>query len=235
VREELRRIAHAGLTFNAPLSGVRADALVRALSVAPGHHVLDLGCGWGELLLRTVAAHQATTGTGVDTDRKTLDRGRRLAAQRGLHERVEFVEAEASSFDDHGDVVLCVGSSHAFGGAAEALRALRASVAPGGLVLHADGFWAREPGAVAHRMIGDLPRFEELLELARVAGFGVEHADRSSPEEWDAFEAGWRSGLEASSDPDALALAAERKRDYEDGYRGALGFAWLVLVPQSPG
>ncbi len=231
MRDDLRRLAHAGLTFNAPLSDARADALVRSLPISPGHHALDLGCGWGELLLRLMRAHPATTGTGVDTDRRALDRGRRLAAQRGLHDRVDFVETDLTSFEDRGAVVICVGSSHAFGGPDAALRSLHDRVGPGGLLLHGDGFWAQEPGALARRAIGSLPDFDELLGLARAASFRVEHADRSTLEEWDAFEAGWRSGLEGSPDPDALALAAERRREYEDGYRGVLGFAWLVLAP----
>ena len=49
--------------------------------------------------------------------------------------------------------------------------------------------------------------------------------------EWDAFEAGWRAGLEASGDAEAVAFAAQRRREYEDGYRGAIGFSWLVLAP----
>jgi len=231
VRDDLRRIAHAGLTFNAPLSVERANALVRALPISPGHHVLDLGCGWGELLLRMLAGYPATTGTGVDSDRGALDRGRRLAAQRGLQERVDFVEADAAQITDQADVVICVGSSHALGGPEAALRVLRGRVEAGGSLLHGEGFWAEQPGAVARRAIGDLPRFDELLAFAQQAGFRVERAERSSLEEWDAFESSWRSGLEASSDPDALALAAERKREYEDGYRGVLGFAWLVLAP----
>lgn len=231
MRDELRRTAQAGLRFNAPLSDERAASLVRGLPIAPGHHVLDLGCGWGELMLRQLEAHPATTGTGVDTDRAALDRGRRLAARRGLHERVEFVEAEVSSFEDGGDVVLCVGSSHAFGGAGAALLAVRQRVHPGGRVLYGDAFWAQEPNDLAHRVIGDLPGLDGLLALAGDSGFRVEDSDRSTAEEWDSFETGWRAGLERSSDPDALALAAERQRDYEAGYRGALGFAWLVLTP----
>jgi cyclopropane fatty-acyl-phospholipid synthase-like methyltransferase len=230
VRDDLRRLAHAGLTFNAPLSDERATALLGALPIAPGHHVLDLGCGWGELLLRVVDAHPATTGTGVDTDRGSLDRGRRLAAQRGLLERVDFVEAQAASFAERGDVVLCVGSSHAFGGSEAALLRLADRAQPGGRILYGDAFWAQAPGPMARRVIGELPSFDDLAAFAHMAGLRVEHADRSSLAEWDAFEAGWRSGLEASSDPDTVALAAERKREYEDGYRGALGFAWLVLA-----
>jgi len=231
VRDDLRRVAHAGLTFNAPLSDERAGTLVRALAIAPGRHVLDLGCGWGELLLRIVEAHPATTGTGVDTDRTSLDRGRRLASQRSLHERVDFVEAECAGFGDHGEVVICVGASQAWGGADVALAALRRSVDSGGLLLFGDGFWSEAPGAVARRAIGELPDFDGLLRGAQAAGFRIEQADRSSEEEWDAFESAWRSGLERSSDPAALTLAAERRAEYENGYRGALGFAWLVLAP----
>ena len=106
MRDDFRRLAHAGLTFNAPLSEERATALVSALPISPGHHVLDLGCGWGELLLRILAAHPATTGTGVDTDREALDRGVRAATRRGLHGRVEFVEAPAETFVDVADIVV---------------------------------------------------------------------------------------------------------------------------------
>jgi cyclopropane fatty-acyl-phospholipid synthase-like methyltransferase len=231
VRDDLRRIAHAGLTFNAPLSEERAGTLVQTLAIVPGRHVLDLGCGWGELLLRIVAAHPAATGTGVDTDRASLDRGRRLSSQRGLHERVDFVEAECAGFDDQGDVVVCVGASQAWGGAEDALASLRGRVSRGGLLLFGDGFWESIPDAVAAAAIGELPSLDGLLLSAQAAGFRVEQADRSSQEEWDAFESAWRSGLERSHDPAALALAAERKAGYESGYRSVLGFAWLVLAP----
>ena len=115
LRDELRALAHAKLRFNAPLSQERADALIDLLPLAPGRHVLDLGCGWGELLLRVVAAHSAATGTGVDADRQALDRARRAAAARGLYDRVEFVEGDLTTFDDRGDLVLCVGAAHALG------------------------------------------------------------------------------------------------------------------------
>ncbi len=227
----LRRLAHAHLTFNAPLSEGRAARLVTELPLAPGRHVLDLGCGWAELLLRVVAAHPAATGTGVDRDRAALDRGRLEAARRGLHERVDLVEANLPTFEDKGDLVLCVGAGHAFGGAAAALRRLRELVTPGGRVLFADGFWERPPGNVARSRHGDLPVFEGLQLLARGAGFAVERAERSSSEEWDAFEAASRSGLESAGEPEAASLAREREREYRESRRGVLGFGWLTLRP----
>jgi cyclopropane fatty-acyl-phospholipid synthase-like methyltransferase len=231
VRDDFRRLAHAGLTFNAPLSEERANALVSALPISPGHHVLDLGCGWGELLLRILAAHPATTGTGVDTDREALDRGVRAATRRGLHGRVEFVEAPAETFVDVADIVVSVGSSHAFGATSDALHWLRQSVTPGGRVLFGDGFWAAEPSAAAITTIGALPRLEELHAAAAAAGFRIERDEVSDLAEWDAFESGWRSGLEVSTDAEAVVFAAERRREYEDGYREAIGFTWLVLAP----
>jgi cyclopropane fatty-acyl-phospholipid synthase-like methyltransferase len=232
VRDDFRRLAHAGLTFNAPLSEERATALVSALPISPGHHALDLGCGWGELLLRILAAHSATTGTGVDTDREALDRGVRAATRRGLHGRVEFVEAPAQTFVDVADIVVSVASSHAFGGTGDALHWLRQSVTPGGRVLFGDGFWAAEPSAAAIAAIGGaLPRLEELHAAAAAAGFRIERDEVSDLAEWDAFESGWRSGLEVSPDAEAVAFAAERRCEYEEGYRGTIGFAWLVLAP----
>lgn len=231
MRDDFRRLAHAGLTFNAPLSEERASGLVGALPIAPGHHVLDFGCGWGELLLRILAAHPATTGTGVDTAKEALDRGVRAAAQRGLHYRVEFVEADAATFVDLADVVVCVGASHAFGGAADALHWLLQSVTPGGRVLYGDAFWATPPTTAALETIGALPALEELRVAATAAGFRIERDEVSTLAEWDAFETRWRSGLETSGVADAVAFADERRREYEDGYRGAIGFSWLVLAP----
>jgi hypothetical protein len=126
--------------------------------------------------------------------------------------------------------VLCVGSSQAFGGPGETLRALHSRMAPGGLALYGDGFWARTPDAAALGLIGELPGYDELLELARGARLRVEHADRSTATAPRTRPTPRRSGLETSGDPDAVALAAERKHEYEHGYRGALGFAWLVLA-----
>jgi cyclopropane fatty-acyl-phospholipid synthase-like methyltransferase len=231
VRDDFRQLAHAGLTFNAPLSEERGQALVAALPISPGHHVLDLGCGWGELLLRILVAHPATTGTGVDTAKHALDRGVLAASQRGLQGRVEFVEAEAATFVDLADIVVCVGASHAFGGPGNALRWLRECVTPGGRVLYGDAFWATAPTATALEAIGELPQLDDLREAAHAAGFRIERDEVSELAEWDTFETSWRAGLETSGIPEAVSFAQQRRHEYENGYRGAVGFSWLVLAP----
>ena len=81
------------------------------------------------------------------------------------------------------------------------------------------------------RRSASCPGSTTCARLRADGGFRIEHDEASTLAEWDAFEAGWRRGLEASADPEAVAFAAERRREYEDGYRGAIGFGWLVLAP----
>ncbi len=90
-------------------------------------------------------------------------------------------------------------------------------------------FWEKDPTSDAQRIFGKLPSFDELLEIATSQGFVVIDAARSSVEEWDAFEASRRSGLEGSANAELRQVAEERKREYENVYRGVLGFAWLWL------
>ncbi|MGI8751043.1 MAG: SAM-dependent methyltransferase [Acidimicrobiales bacterium] len=80
------------MLWNTPLSEGHARLLLERLEVEPGTSVLDLGCGWGELLIRAVnaASHpeRPARGIGVDTEASSLERGRALAAERGLDQRI---------------------------------------------------------------------------------------------------------------------------------------------------
>jgi hypothetical protein len=64
------------LTFHGPLSETRAARLVDRLTRTHPATVLDLGCGWGELLLRTLEAVPGAAGTGIDLGAADLARGR---------------------------------------------------------------------------------------------------------------------------------------------------------------
>ena len=85
------------LTFHGPLSEARASRLVGRLARTAPATVLDIGCGWGELMLRILEAVPAATGTGIDLNEDDLARGRANAKSRGLAQRVEFVAGGASA------------------------------------------------------------------------------------------------------------------------------------------
>lgn len=241
--EDLAALRYARMRWNTPLSEEHAALLLQRLDIRPGARVLDLGCGWGELLLRAVAAGgvsgaTVTTGVGVDTDDAALARGRALAVDRSLDRHVTFVKGEAASSRETGDRVLCVGASHAFGGTADALTALAESVRPGGRLLFGDAYWERPPAAEAVEIFGEetMP-LADLIELTRGLGWRVLHFSTADQREWDDFESTWRAGqqewlLQHPEDPratDVLEELDDRLREYVGVYRGVLGLAYFVL------
>jgi cyclopropane fatty-acyl-phospholipid synthase-like methyltransferase len=240
------------LTFHGPLSEARAGRIVARLTANHPRTVLDIGCGWGELMLRILAAAPEATGLGVDTNEDDLARGRDSARARGLGDRVTFVrESGAGTSRGPADLVLCVGASHALteveppGHTAPALAELRRLVSPGGRVLLGEGFWHRTPteaelagmwpGTSAGEF-GDLPG---LVDLAVAAGFRPAWIETATLEEWEDFESGYQCDeeewLAAHRDhPKAAEIRAEveQHRSYWlRGYYDLLGQAYLTLVP----
>jgi cyclopropane fatty-acyl-phospholipid synthase-like methyltransferase len=226
-------LAHERLTFNAPLGPDRASDLVKRVPLRDHDSALDLGCGWGELLLRLVDASPEGSGEGVDSDRAAIRRAEIAAADRGLAGRVRFQVADATTWrpTNQPSVVIAVGASHAWGGPLPALHAIRRTVRPDGRVLFGDGFWRSGPTEELHRVFGDLPDLPGLADVAAEAGFLLLQVTESTADEWDSFESDWRAGLELSGSAEARELAQARREEYLRGYRGVLGFGWLVLAP----
>ncbi|MER5940891.1 class I SAM-dependent methyltransferase [Streptomyces sp. NPDC001928] len=239
------------LTFHGPLSEARAHALVERLTRAEPTTVLDIGCGWGELMLRTLAAAPAATGVGVDVQAEDLARGRRIAEDRGLAGRVEFVEESATGTSrGPADLVLCVGASQALSTAPapdhtlEALRELRRLVSDHGRVLLGEGFWQRTPtpaelaGMWPGAQVTDHYDLATLLDLVVAAGFRPEWTETANLDEWEEFEAAYQADLEVwlAQHPghplaDETRERLDRHRAQWMSYRGVLGLAYLTLVP----
>ncbi|WP_184809250.1 SAM-dependent methyltransferase [Actinophytocola algeriensis] len=226
---------YAKLRWNTPLSDAHAAELLDHLDLPTATSIVDLGCGWGELLLRA-AARGVAKAVGVDTDPAGLDRGRRAALVRDLD--VKFVERAAADWHGTADRALCIGASHAFGGSHAMLAAL-AEVVPRGRVLVGDGCWERPPTEAAHAVFGDdiLP-LADLVAACGETGWQVLHLSTADQHEWDEFESGHRAGhrewlLANPDDPRAEEVKARddaREREYLTAYRGVFGLAYLVLA-----
>ncbi|APY88596.1 class I SAM-dependent methyltransferase [Streptomyces alfalfae] len=242
----------ASLTFHGPFSEARAERLVGRLAATAPRTVLDIGCGWGELLLRVLGAAPGATGVGVDLNGEDLARGRAAARERGLADRVLFAEESARDTGrGPADVVLCLGASQALSAAepprsaVEALHALRRLVLPGGRVVLGEGFWQRPP--TANELAGMWPdaRADEYLPLGDLvdaaidAGFRPLWVETASEEEWEEFESGYRCDAEEwlAAHPDHPEAAGTRARvdaqraTWLRGYRRVLGITYLTLVP----
>lgn len=242
------------LTFHGPLSSARADRLVARLAAARPSTVLDIGCGWGELLLRLLEAVPGATGVGVDLNEDDLARGRRAARARGLADRVTFVrESAVGTARGPADVVLCVGAGHALADEEPphhlpaALAALRRLVEPGGRVLLGEGFWESQPTPDQLAVMWPGAASEQhtdlagLVDLTVAAGFRPSGIEAATAEEWDQFESDYRSDAEdwLASHPDHPLAAETRDRldrqraSWLRGYRGVLGLAYLTLTPDA--
>ncbi len=217
----------AAIRFNAPLGRSRVDELVDFVAVN-GSSVVDLGCGAGALVIELATRLPGLRGHGIDLAPAPVERARASAARSGLADRVRFSLGDVTTVTTPADVAICIGSTHAFGSPTVALEAILPLGTSAAIV--ADGVWSAEPTAEHREMFGHLPDGEDALAgLARSAGWTVAGQGRSSVEEWDEFELGWIDGVRAVGTVEAVDFAEQRLADYQ-GYRGVLGFGWLLLT-----
>ncbi len=241
------------LRFMTPLSEQRADTLVSFLARDLRGVVLDIGCGWGELLLRVISSAPDAVGFGIDLDSESIEHGRELAAQRGLNERVTLVCGNAKTESPKEvDALICIGASQIWGPPVEdkqpldyasALMALRTKVSPGAHVVYGEGIWSQPPTPKAVEPLAgrldELVCLPELVDIAVAQGFMPVSVQEASIDEWDEFESGFSARYarwlsEHSPDhadaDEVRAKAARQRTAYLHGYRGTLGMAYLSLL-----
>jgi SAM-dependent methyltransferase len=242
---------HEDLAFHGPLSDARADGFVGFLGGLDRGCVVDVGCGWAELLLRVLQSNPALTGVGIDLNPADISHGQALAERRGLQDRVSLVVGDASTdAPASAQGVICIGSSQVWGTKgrtdmdyAAAFTALRRMVAREGRVVYGEAIWTRPPTAAATAPLGGSPSefkaLPEVVDAAVAAGFRPFGIAVATLDEWDAFESGYGRGYERwltshdSSHPDYQPILerADRHREaWLRGYRGVLGLAYLQLV-----
>jgi cyclopropane fatty-acyl-phospholipid synthase-like methyltransferase len=236
----------------APLSEQRAQRLVSFLAAGRPGSVLDIGCGWAELLLRVLEAIPDAVGEGVDLDQEAISHGQSLAVLRGLTDRVDLRVDNARDLAGGWDAVICIGASQVWGAPVEqreplpyaaAFETLRGLVVRGGRLVYGDGIWTRPPTAEAIAPLAgrddEFRTIGEVAELAADAGFAPLAVHEASLDEWDVFESGYAAAYarwlasHGSDDPGAAEVRelAERQRAaYFSGYRGILGLGYLELL-----
>ncbi|WP_161606176.1 SAM-dependent methyltransferase [Microlunatus speluncae] len=232
------------LELNSPIDPGRLDRIVADLARSEPQRVLDVGCGWAEVLLRMLAAVPGATGVGVDLEQVDLDRGRKNAELRGLTDRVELRAADAKTLTGTYDLVLCVGAQHALADdPGRALSALRGLTAAGGRLLFGIDYWLTVPPAERLEVmwggatVEDSVLLPDVVAAAAAAGWRLLDLHEVSQSEWDAYECGlvrnqeeWL--LDHADHPEAAALRRrldDGRQQWLRGHHGYLGFAWLTL------
>ena len=86
----------------------KLDRICRKLGVRPGDHVLDIGCGFGGMLIHA-ARHYGATGVGITTSRRHCERGNQRIAEAGLADRVRLELRDHRSVAGRFDRVVSIG------------------------------------------------------------------------------------------------------------------------------
>jgi SAM-dependent methyltransferase len=235
------------MVFNSAVSLEKADRIIQLFDLAPTGRILDVGCGNGEFLIRTIEA-AGGQGLGIDLDPKIIS-----AAQENANGRIpvtafEFRTAEIQQEplpDNTFDLALCIGSTHAFGSGQaaypNALQALTKLVRPGGQLLIGEGYWKQPPAPEYLQLIGEpLGIYHDHaanITLAEQHGLVPLYAAVSNEDEWDHFEWSHRMRIEKEAaerpNDEETAEKLNRSRIWRDGYlrrgRNTMGFGFYLL------
>ncbi|GLY31974.1 class I SAM-dependent methyltransferase [Kineosporia sp. NBRC 101731] len=240
-RHRVSRLAHRDHPIAAPLNDEAVDEVLRhALVPEEELHLLDLGCGGGEWILRALERSGSASAVGVDVSEPALAHATAQAQRRGVAERLVLEREDAGQLASGGsyDVVFAVGVSHVFGGLAPTLEVAAEHLAPGGRLVIGDGFWAAPPSPEAVEMLGPLLDLAGSMAVVTGAGWTPAHGHISTRAELDAYEWAWTGSLAgwALDQPpgspdaaDALAVAQGHLEEWLRDYRDTFGFLTLVL------
>ena len=86
----------------------KLELICRKLTLQPGDRLLDIGCGWGSLLIHA-ASHHGVSGVGVTLSEQQVQLARRRIAAAGLTGRVEVRLQDYRDVADTFDAVASVG------------------------------------------------------------------------------------------------------------------------------
>jgi cyclopropane-fatty-acyl-phospholipid synthase len=196
------------------------ELICRKLRLSPGERLLDIGCGWGSLLLHA-AEHHGARGVGVTLSESQAELARERVRAAGLGDLVEIRVADYRELRDGPfDKIASVGMYEHVGRAELAEYAARVAglLRPGGLFLNHGiaRLTSEQPGpdTFINRYIfpdGELHPVTEIQSAMHAVGLEVRDVE-SLREHYPLTLRRWLANLEADTDRAVEIVGSERER-----------------------
>lgn len=168
----------------------KLDHICRKLALEPDCRFLDIGCGWGALILHAATRYGALA-TGCTVSREQAAAARAAVAAGGLETRIRIFESDYRDLAPEYDRIASVGMFEHVGRRrlGEYFARARALLAPGGLFLNHGITLPESRGEDLIHMPWQqtvfpgtqLVRISEVLRAAECAGFEVLDAENLRP------------------------------------------------------
>ncbi len=168
----------------------KLDHICRKLDLAPGDRFLDIGCGWGALVLHAAERYGATA-MGCTLSREQLAFAQAAARERGVHGAVMIVDLDYRAVPGRFDKIASVGMYEHVGRRRlpQYFKRIAALLEPDGLALNhgiARPHDAHDDGStkfVQERVFpgGELPYLKEVIAAAGAAGLEVLDVENLRP------------------------------------------------------
>jgi cyclopropane-fatty-acyl-phospholipid synthase len=198
----------------------KLDLICRKLALAPDERLLDVGCGWGSLLIHA-ATHYGVRAVGVTISERQAELARSRIRAAGLADRCEVRLVDYREIDDGPyDKIASVGMYEHVGRAEldRYVSSIRALLRPGGLFLnHGIARLHSRPGgskSFITRYVfpdGELHPIDALAASVRASGMELRDVE-SLREHYPLTLRHWGANLAANREEAIAAAGVERER-----------------------
>jgi cyclopropane-fatty-acyl-phospholipid synthase len=157
----------------------KMDHVCRKIQLAPGETFVDVGSGWGGLLLHAWE-HYGALGTGINTTTEQVVESRAEIERRGLADKIQVVECDFREMPGQYDKLLSIGTLEHAGrdSLPDVIRAHADALKPGGIgVIHFIGHVGRRDTELYIREYifpgGWIPSLSEAIDWMERCGLEV--------------------------------------------------------------
>ncbi|HEY5144082.1 MAG TPA: cyclopropane-fatty-acyl-phospholipid synthase family protein [Solirubrobacteraceae bacterium] len=211
----------------------KLDLICRKLELREGERLLDIGCGWGSLLIHA-AREYGVRGVGVTVSQAQAELARECVREAGLQDRLEIRPQDYRETDDGPyDKIASIGMFEHVGAANLALYLERthALLEPGGLFLNHGIVRPRprpmDPDSFTVRYVfpdGELHSQGHVIEAYEAAGFELRD-DESLRQHYAQTLRCWAQNMDAHRAENVAEIGEERERVWRlHNVGAAIGF-----------